>query len=236
MPKPVGIFTPSGLGIQVQVGPVIATSGLTRAQYLHQNPATSTTQYAFSSPNTAGNLLVAAVSAASGTNVSTMSDSAGNTWTALGFDVNNNEIKLFYVLSCIGGANSVAVTCAGTGIHFVAVEYFGGIWTIDSSLTSGSFKHGAGVGGTTTPTSSAFSTAGLNDLIFMALCDQSQAQSSVTKDANFTDVIQAQNTTPFDAQQEWLSVPPQTNQTASLTMGTATGSNAVLGVAAFTCS
>jgi hypothetical protein len=83
---------------------------------------------AFSSNNTAGNLLVCAI--ASGGNVTNVTDTAGNTWTKLE-DTDDAGSPLYadlwYTADCLGGANTVSLSGGFGGFESIAVAEFSGI-------------------------------------------------------------------------------------------------------------
>lgn len=195
---------------------------ITRVQFKHQYLASSGTGYAFTSNNTAGNLLVLYVSSSWNGGAAqdfTVSDTAGNTWVKFNpklFKASTGEIQVFYVLSCIGGANTVTVTQPANSagdMGWTAIEYNasgGATWAVDATLTAGSSFDGSTVAGTTSFRTNAWSTAGGTNVILMGLADEQNTQAThTTVPANFSEINF--DNTHVDAQAEWLDATAQTN-------------------------
>lgn len=120
--------------------------GLVGNQATSSNKTTTgTNTAAYTTNNTAGNLLVCAIgtrSNAGTTTVGSVTDTAGNTWVA-GPVLNGSIywVALYYVLNAKSGANTVTVnmTALGTanGWRFTVLEYSGGAsWALDTSNTN----------------------------------------------------------------------------------------------------
>lgn len=81
----------------------------------------------------AGNLLVALVTWTTGVNFSSISDTAGNTWTQAGVQFSGpgtvNVLILYYAYNCLGNAsNVVTVNLSGnTSYRSIVVEQFSGV-------------------------------------------------------------------------------------------------------------
>lgn len=84
---------------------------------------------AFTSNNTAGNLLLCNIGFGSSETFSSLTDSLGNTWVQIDTiksAVSGNKTGLFYVASCKGGANTVTLTTTGTAsLCFLGVSEYG---------------------------------------------------------------------------------------------------------------
>jgi hypothetical protein len=136
----------------------------------------------FSSNNTAGNLIVVAISSDSaGATVSSVTDTRGNTYvkatdaTTLNAD-HGTLTGVWYALNCAAGANTVTVT-QSVGSTLVAIHEFSGVATssaVDVTNTS--------VTTTTTPSVSATTTAA-GDLVFGAIRN---TRSGLTPSAGLT--------------------------------------------------
>lgn len=131
--------------------------------------------HAYTTNNTAGNLLVLAVGwSPTATAISTVTDSAGNTWTQVStnspVDVSGGTFgfAVYYALNCAAGANTVTVTwgSAVTNKALACAEY-SGIATasaFDVSVGQAQASVGTGTDAVTTGTS-ASATTQANDLI-----------------------------------------------------------------------
>jgi len=107
------------------------------ATFVQSNQATATS-VAFTSANTAGNLLVCGVENNSYVaGPLTVTDTAGNTWTPLGTETNSESqvVALFYTIAR-SGPNTVSV--AGTGGNYtdIAVEEDSGVSVFDGSAAA----------------------------------------------------------------------------------------------------
>ena len=104
---------------------------------------------AFSSHNTAGNLLVC-VTGSSTNGSSTIQDSLGNVWTALSaspLSYGLDFLRAYYCLNCKAGANTVQCNYAGTGTGTyvdIAIAEYSGVDSIGN--------HGETSGNSGTPT------------------------------------------------------------------------------------
>ena len=219
----------------------VAASGhtATRVNFKHQYSATSGTGISLGFAVSAGDLLVIQMAGGSGTlGTDTVSDSINGSWTCLSSQTYNSgkHIQLCYFLSSGAGTPTVTPTYAGVGDFgwtVIAYHQTAGSWSLDSSLTSGSFKDGSTVSTTTTPTTDTWSTGGSYDVIIGTYGEESTSLTVLTAGTNFT-LVQA-DTNHNDAQEEWIGATAQTNQTASFTQSP---TNATWGLylAAFTLS
>src|SRR5438128_9988258 len=102
----------------------------TLVQHTNQRVASGANAKAFASNNGAGNLLICGVFIEDNTaTVSSITDSAGNTWTACAA-INNNHgygfgAQLFYAKNSIAGANTVTVTPSAGSCTIAILEYSG---------------------------------------------------------------------------------------------------------------
>jgi len=112
--------------VQIATDDTFSSGAITRVQYKYAYPATSGTGYAFASNNTLHNFIVVIVSGAGTSTSMAISDTQGNTYTAL--TLNNTDInaQMFYAADIKSGANSVKATYTGwSDVGFMAVEYSG---------------------------------------------------------------------------------------------------------------
>lgn len=128
--------------------------------------ATGAKALAFTSNNTAGNLLIAGLIVEDNTaTVTTFADSLGNTWLALGTLFGSGggyRHRIYYVKNCLGGANTVTVTpSAAVIVNFQIYEYSGADTT---APVDGTPAEASGSGGT--PDSGNITTTVSGDLMF----------------------------------------------------------------------
>lgn len=119
---------------------------------------------AFPSANTPGNLLIAMVASDTVTDtVTALTDTLGNTWVraTTPFDVplKGTILGIYYAKNCLGGANTVSVTCAtGAATTLQIAEYSG-------ADTTSPFDVGAGAtANSSTPNSGSATTTAAGDL------------------------------------------------------------------------
>ena len=117
---------------------------------------------AFSSHNTAGNLLVA-VTGSDTNGSSTIQDSLGNVWTALSagpLSYGSHFLRAYYCLNCKAGANTVQCNYAGTGSGAyidIAIAEYSGVDTLGN--------HGETTGNSASPTSPSIITPAFKSLV-----------------------------------------------------------------------
>jgi len=128
---------------------------------------------AFTSNNTAGNFLfvTANIHITAGTGTLTVSDSLGNTYTqAPNSPVTQSpeQSYVWYVPSCLSGANTVTVTATGTVAGYIqlGILEYSGVATSNPVDTYGSNSAGAGA---TITASTIGSTTNANDLVLLMM-------------------------------------------------------------------
>jgi murein DD-endopeptidase MepM/ murein hydrolase activator NlpD len=153
---------------------------------------------AFTSNNTAGNLIVAMVSwDNANTNSMTCSDSQGNYYTTalLSKDTTNqDDIAICYAADIKGGANTVTATFgANSNILVLAVHEYSGVATTNPLDVSNS-NIANGTSGTNGYTAGSATTTTNGDLIFGTMQDDTSTTGTLTAGTNYTKRIQASNT------------------------------------------
>lgn len=101
--------------------------------------SSSSTALAFTSNNTAGNLLVAFISGANNSSL-TISDSQGNTWVNLFTDTTlatTNTQAAWYALNCKGGANTVTVSWTTAEANVLMIAEYGSVLSSSALDQSG---------------------------------------------------------------------------------------------------
>lgn len=163
---------------------VASSSSATLVQSNSVYPGTSA---AFGSNNTAGNLLVAALSwIPSGMGETpTLTDSQGNTWTpmtivALSLDVN---LRVFYTANCAAGANTVTAGGTGTGSDF-GISIFEVLGIVTSSPVDATTSANPGTS-TTTPGVTGL-VLSQTDFVMGFYASENNAQSSITAGSGYT--------------------------------------------------
>lgn len=202
--------------------PSLSFGTMTRVRCTHVYPNTPTSI----GTNVAGNLLV--IGATNDTSTAfAVSDTAGggNTYSSLPFSTfagGGSRAQIFYTLSCKGGANTVTVTPTGgsdPGYNVCEISASGGAtWSVDSSMTNGSFKSGSSGLATTAARTDAWSTSGSDDYIFMLYGDESNTQASHTPTTNFAEVNWDNG--HVDAIADWLDAPAQGSTTSGWDIAT----------------
>lgn len=117
---------------------------------------------AYTSNNTAGNLLIAFVNTGNSTTGWTFSDTQGNSWTTqITHGSANPSVVVGYAFNCKAGANTVTATNAGTQTNsaLAIFEYGGPLDTVDAFASSGPTT-------TTSYTTPSITTTSANDTIF----------------------------------------------------------------------
>lgn len=215
---------------------------VTRVQFVHQYPATSGGSGGegnFPSNNTAGNLIVVKVSAGRGGAVTNfnVSDTLGNVYSSLPFLQFNGSkaIQIFYVLSCLGGANRISVSfnISAGDLGWTAVEYSNGIsatWLLDSNLPNGSSFDGSSISNTPLARTNSWNVSA--GVLFMGYADENTTQASHTpQPANFNE-IQWDNG-HIDGDADWLNSGQQTGIVSGWDLATSCNTWALY-VASFT--
>lgn len=184
---------------------------------------------AYTSNNTAGNLLLVAVSGGgAGFPVSSVTDTRGNTWSQAGTvtDTGNDQAcALWYAPNCAAGANTVTVNFAAScAFHRVKIAEYDSIATT-SPLDGSSTNFGSAGTATDAISSGNFTPTTNGDLIVGAVEDTDET-ATITAGTNFTLRGTAQN---------GLNLEDLTQATAGAIAATFTRSNtgrfAVVGAA-----
>ena len=139
------------------------SSGITRVQTFHTYPATAKSSYAFSSSNSAGNLIVVILlgqTAITGTTNTSVTDTQGNSYTALtaafNQSIHDSYSQIYYTYNCKSGSNSIIPDWGYLGdVGFQATEYSGVKSTSDPLDTTMSPQFAVG-NNTTSLTSNSF--------------------------------------------------------------------------------
>jgi hypothetical protein len=145
--------------------------------------STNTGVGAFSSNNTAGNLLIVQVRSQVG-GVNTCTDTLGNTYTKFYDNTVSGSSQFmtsFYCLNCRGGANTVTVT-EGTGFIRVAIGEWSGVSAIATVEGPATFATGIGA----TSTTGNVTTTGTDLLIALGQEITSNFASAPTVNNGFT--------------------------------------------------
>jgi hypothetical protein len=153
-----GVFVP-GHAARAAIGFVQVNTGECAA-----GPCTSTT-IAFTSNNTAGNLIVVGFYFDDTVNVSSVTDTQGNVYVRAGTQVHSAALSalsdIYYAKNIIGGANAVTVTLSGpVGLTVFIHEYSGLDQNFPLDVTASS------TGNSTTLDSGLATTNFANELIF----------------------------------------------------------------------
>jgi hypothetical protein len=150
---------------------------------VQQNNA-ATGMVAFTSSNTAHNLLVCTVCSQSGVAQSAPTDTLGNTWVLAGTQqslTGCGDVAIWYVKDCLGGANTVTSHSTGTVYLTVVAEYSG----LDTAapLDQTNFTSNAA---TTSLFSGSVTTTAANELLVWMAGPRNNATAG---DAAWTDTV-----------------------------------------------
>ncbi len=202
---------------------ILRAQPIARVQFVHTYtyPANSIT---FPSSNAAGNAIVVMASWYS-TATPTVSDTRGNTYTALtpfGDGGNGNgepvSIAIWYAVNIAAGANTVTISGLGVDGGMTAVEYSG--FTPSAGLGITATTSGFNLAATTTPNSNSF-TPSPGSLLFVAFADETVVQSSIAAGSGYN-LIQGDGA-HVDIEEDNLNSVAG-GQTASITVGAASSS------------
>jgi hypothetical protein len=153
---------------------------------------------AFTSNNTAGNLLV--VVGRNNGNVSpTIADTQGNTWVLLIQDNwrANNSFFVYYALNCKAGANTITLTAASTLISFSIAE-FSGVQAV-SALDQSTFTD-TGLGTWTAIDSGGITPTKAGDLI-VGVQGNGTSATTVSLGSGYTNLVHdSANTSSIESQ------------------------------------
>jgi hypothetical protein len=166
---------------------------------------------AFSSNNTAGNLLITFMSynRTEPVPIPQVSDSRGNVWNVispnLDFDTSGDNVTMYaaYAMNCAAGANTVTwanLTGNGWGDSGIEILEYSGIVLTSALNTSSQIT--AAIGTPTSAPVSASITTTQQCLIIACLSDEHTPQSSVLAGTGYTTV--QSDPTHIDAQAELL--------------------------------
>ena len=194
-----------------------ACAAIARLQKADTYPGNSVTL----TGTTAGNFLVVSASWADTTSDPAVSDTASNTWNPLPVlrgptGQGPASIKLFYAMNIRAGNTTITLSSSPADVGIHVVEYSGVATGTSLDVTNTAVAAGP----STTPTSGSF-TSTVGDLIYVYLADEGAAQTTVTAGAGYTTITTTGN--HFDGSEDNLSATAGA-QTASFTLGTATGS------------
>ena len=197
-------------------------SSIARVQFVHTYPGNSAS---FRSSNSAGNAIVVTASWSGTTEAPTISDSLGNTYTALPKLVGSVpgagepvSLIIWYALNIKAGSNTVSISGLGADAGMTAVEYSGVASSDALGITStlNDFTQTA----TITPNSSGFTpTAG--SLVFVAFADETVNQGSVSEGSGYS-LIQG-DIEHIDIEEDIVNAF-SVSQTAGVILSTATSS------------
>jgi hypothetical protein len=140
-----------------------SSGGITFGQTVSSSSSGTTVAATFASANTTGDLIIANVSAA-GATVSSVTDSAGNTYTQAisGCDSHNNCSAIWYAANIKAGSSNKVTATLSASVSWNAIDIaeFHGVSTLD--------KTASGTGTSTSPASSSATTTSANELIIGA--------------------------------------------------------------------
>lgn len=163
-----------------------ATTGITFIDHVVAGSPNGDTFTTGSINTTGATLIVIAVSSYSAAGAPTISDSKGNTWTALTAKVNATaavRTQLYYCYSPTGGSGH---TFTATGFGYASIHAFA------FSGTTGTFDVENGTTGGTSPQSAGAITPALNgEVIIAALGENSLSSASVTSGFTNYDIAYA---------------------------------------------
>ncbi|GEM_PF-1992698 len=139
----------------------MATSTPTYVQSAYNRAASGQVSKAFTSNNTASNLIIAAISCETNTATSnTPTDTRSNTYTkATSISFAQGEVEIWYAKNITAGANTVSATCSSGLIHLLIHEYSGLDTAAPLDQISSSVTENSGI----TP---AVTTTVANELLF----------------------------------------------------------------------
>lgn len=121
---------------------------------------------AFTSANTAGNLIIAVLTITASTGAPTFSDTRGNTYTVVSYFVGAAKIALAYAKNIAGGANTVTATWPGAATGRMAIHEYAGA-SVTAPLDTFVTATGTTVpGGSTDNVSVSLTTAANAELLF----------------------------------------------------------------------
>ena len=169
-----------------------------------------------------GNFIVVFIAATSAITAS-MTDSAGNTYTAIthATDVNSNTISLYTAPVTASGTGTLTITESTTGGSMLAIEVAGVSGSTPSDGT-GTGTYNSSAGGLCS--ASAISTTFATDLILSALYDQNNQAitvntgtliASATEGGDFA-IAQQHTTSSTGSYTESFNIPASVGETAAM--------------------
>ncbi|HKV40609.1 MAG TPA: Ig-like domain repeat protein, partial [Blastocatellia bacterium] len=141
---------------------------------------------AFSSGNTAGNLILAFVRMSTTSQTVTLNDSAGNTYIQAVAQLQNSDgsqVHLFYARNIVGGANTVTATFSSTNNHpWLTIYEYSGL-NAANPLDQTASAQGGGAAASSGATAT---TTGANELVFAATGLPASYSGTVTAGSGYT--------------------------------------------------
>lgn len=134
---------------------------------------------AFSSPITAGSLLVVSVRESSGTDSAVLSDTLGNTYVKV--QRSGGRTSIWCAVSASGGANTVSWDTTSSGTARVIISEFGGDWPADPRELTTTVTIGTSSPQNTNSLTRTASTSG----VFYAILDTNGDTSAVSVGSPF---------------------------------------------------
>lgn len=199
------------------------------------NTSGTTSSKAFSSNNTAGNILVLTIVWTPRANtISSITDTLGNTWTpALATQTNNNSpelsnIAIYYVQNAKAGSNTVTITWSSTGNFacWTISEFSSGIagtWTVDKTQFS------LAASASTSPSSGATATLSQTTELVVGIVGTLRHNETFTAGSGFTIPTNASTSANNQSEaMEWQASTSTAAKTATMTLGTSSTWNAAI--------
>ena len=175
--------TSAGVPVNISNVPVVLVQGAGATS----NPSATSIAQAFTSTNTAGNFIVAAVSSENNPAV-TCSDSQGNSYsiaTTQYDNIKNQFLAICYAANVSAGTNTVTATFSVTaGYRRLLIHEYAGIASV-SPLDVFALNNANGNTLTDFTTTTAATTTAAGDLIFSAIMDD-EGTNTVTAGTGFT--------------------------------------------------
>lgn len=154
---------------------------------------------AYLANNTAGNLLIAAVSAIPA--MTTISDTAGNTWSGVTGQTGDPTCELRYAPNCAGGANTVTVNFGSGAQPSLSIGEYSGI-----AASSPLDKQATAVGfGTSASTSGVTTTQAEELLICVTSRNNINSPATLSPGANYTERTDTGGSRPHQLADRFVS-------------------------------
>ena len=191
-----------------------------------QGSAVSSVSVAFSTNNTAGNLIIAFVRMSTTSQTVTLADSAGNTYTqavAQSQTSDGSQVRLFYAKNIVGAANTVTATFSASNNHpWLAIYEYRGLSTtspLDQTASAQNFSSAPSSGATGT-------TTGANELIFGGFGFPASYSGTQAAGSGFT--LAQNDTSTSPAANESKLVTATGSYTATFSLGSSANWSAVV--------